>query len=112
MTHKGFSHIGLSTLDLDKTRDFYENIRVELCIFHLLCNELDVVGRSGGTPPRINPRSPAAPPCDVYRSLNQPNFTSALRDLSMKTGKGYQAPERRIFVHDTDSAEPLNRGEH
>jgi glyoxylase I family protein len=26
MTHKGFSHIGLSTLDLDKTRDFYENI--------------------------------------------------------------------------------------
>jgi catechol 2,3-dioxygenase-like lactoylglutathione lyase family enzyme len=51
MTHKGFSHIGLSTLDLDKTRDFYENIRVELCIFHLLCNELDVVGRSGGTPP-------------------------------------------------------------
>ncbi len=26
MTHKGFSHIGLATLDLDKTRDFYENI--------------------------------------------------------------------------------------
>ena len=26
MTHKGFSHIGLSTLDLDKTRDFYQNI--------------------------------------------------------------------------------------
>jgi catechol 2,3-dioxygenase-like lactoylglutathione lyase family enzyme len=26
MTHKGFSHIGLSTLDLDKTRNFYENI--------------------------------------------------------------------------------------
>jgi catechol 2,3-dioxygenase-like lactoylglutathione lyase family enzyme len=26
MAHKGFSHIGLSTLDLDKTRDFYENI--------------------------------------------------------------------------------------
>lgn len=26
MSHKGFSHIGLSTLDLDKTRDFYENI--------------------------------------------------------------------------------------
>jgi len=26
MTHKGFSHIGLSTLNLDKTRDFYENI--------------------------------------------------------------------------------------
>ena len=26
MTHKGFSHIGLSTLDLDKTRDFYEHI--------------------------------------------------------------------------------------
>jgi catechol 2,3-dioxygenase-like lactoylglutathione lyase family enzyme len=25
MSHKGFSHIGLSTLDLDKTRDFYEN---------------------------------------------------------------------------------------
>ena len=24
MTHKGFSHIGLSTLDLDKTRAFYE----------------------------------------------------------------------------------------
>ena len=26
MTHRGFSHIGLSTLDLDKTRDFYENV--------------------------------------------------------------------------------------
>jgi catechol 2,3-dioxygenase-like lactoylglutathione lyase family enzyme len=24
MTHRGFSHIGLSTLDLDKTRAFYE----------------------------------------------------------------------------------------
>src|SRR5579862_8472505 len=26
MTNKGFSHVGLSTLDLDKTRDFYENV--------------------------------------------------------------------------------------
>lgn len=26
MSHKGFSHLGLSTLDLDKTREFYENI--------------------------------------------------------------------------------------
>jgi catechol 2,3-dioxygenase-like lactoylglutathione lyase family enzyme len=26
MTHKGFSHFGLSTLDLDRTRDFYENV--------------------------------------------------------------------------------------
>jgi catechol 2,3-dioxygenase-like lactoylglutathione lyase family enzyme len=26
MSHKGFSHIGLSTLDLDTTRDFYENV--------------------------------------------------------------------------------------
>ena len=26
MSIKGFSHVGLSTLDLDKTRDFYENI--------------------------------------------------------------------------------------
>jgi catechol 2,3-dioxygenase-like lactoylglutathione lyase family enzyme len=26
MSHKGFSHIGMSTLDLDKTRDFYENV--------------------------------------------------------------------------------------
>ena len=26
MSIKGFSHIGLSTLDMDKTRDFYENI--------------------------------------------------------------------------------------
>ena len=26
MSHKGFSHIGLSTLDLDKTRAFYEGI--------------------------------------------------------------------------------------
>ena len=25
MSHRGFSHVGLSTLDLDKTRDFYEN---------------------------------------------------------------------------------------
>ena len=26
MSHKGFSHIGLSTLDLDKTRAFYEDV--------------------------------------------------------------------------------------
>jgi catechol 2,3-dioxygenase-like lactoylglutathione lyase family enzyme len=26
MDHKGFSHIGLSTLDLDKTRAFYEGV--------------------------------------------------------------------------------------
>jgi len=26
MTHKGFSHIGLSTLDMDRTREFYENV--------------------------------------------------------------------------------------
>ena len=26
MSNKGFSHIGLSTLDLDKTRDFYERV--------------------------------------------------------------------------------------
>jgi catechol 2,3-dioxygenase-like lactoylglutathione lyase family enzyme len=26
MTHKGFSHIGLSTLDLDQTREFYEGV--------------------------------------------------------------------------------------
>src|SRR5438128_2775823 len=26
MSAKGFCHIGLSTLDLDKTRDFYENV--------------------------------------------------------------------------------------
>jgi catechol 2,3-dioxygenase-like lactoylglutathione lyase family enzyme len=26
MTLKGFSHVGLSTLDLDRTRDFYENV--------------------------------------------------------------------------------------
>ena len=26
MTNKGFSHVGLSTLDLDKTREFYEHV--------------------------------------------------------------------------------------
>jgi catechol 2,3-dioxygenase-like lactoylglutathione lyase family enzyme len=26
MTNKGFSHVGLSTLDMDRTRDFYENV--------------------------------------------------------------------------------------
>lgn len=26
MSHKGFSHIGLSTLDLDKTREFYDGV--------------------------------------------------------------------------------------
>jgi catechol 2,3-dioxygenase-like lactoylglutathione lyase family enzyme len=26
MSHKGFSHIGLSTLDLDKTREFYQGV--------------------------------------------------------------------------------------
>jgi catechol 2,3-dioxygenase-like lactoylglutathione lyase family enzyme len=25
-TNRGFSHVGLSTLDLDRTRDFYENV--------------------------------------------------------------------------------------
>ena len=26
MSHRGFSHVGLSTLDLDKTREFYEGV--------------------------------------------------------------------------------------
>ena len=26
MSHRGFSHIGLSTLDLNKTREFYEGV--------------------------------------------------------------------------------------
>ncbi len=26
MSDQGFSHIGLSTLDLDRSRDFYENV--------------------------------------------------------------------------------------
>ncbi len=26
MTHHGYSHVGLSTLDMDRTLDFYENI--------------------------------------------------------------------------------------
>jgi catechol 2,3-dioxygenase-like lactoylglutathione lyase family enzyme len=26
MSHRGISHIGLSTLDLDKTREFYEGV--------------------------------------------------------------------------------------
>jgi catechol 2,3-dioxygenase-like lactoylglutathione lyase family enzyme len=26
MTHRGFSHVGLSTLDLDTTREFYEGV--------------------------------------------------------------------------------------
>ena len=26
MTHRGFSHLGRSTLDLDKTRAFYEGV--------------------------------------------------------------------------------------
>jgi catechol 2,3-dioxygenase-like lactoylglutathione lyase family enzyme len=26
MTHRGFSHIGLATLDLDETRAFYEGV--------------------------------------------------------------------------------------
>lgn len=26
MPHQGFSHVGLSTLDLDKTREFYEKV--------------------------------------------------------------------------------------
>jgi catechol 2,3-dioxygenase-like lactoylglutathione lyase family enzyme len=26
VSHRGFSHIGLSTLDLDKTREFYEGV--------------------------------------------------------------------------------------
>jgi len=28
MHHRGFSHVGLSTLDLDKTRGFYEGVWV------------------------------------------------------------------------------------
>ena len=28
MTHRGFSHLGLSTLDLDKTRALYEGVWV------------------------------------------------------------------------------------
>ena len=26
MTNKGFSHVNLATMDLDKTRDFYEGV--------------------------------------------------------------------------------------
>jgi catechol 2,3-dioxygenase-like lactoylglutathione lyase family enzyme len=26
MNHRGISHVGLSTLDLDKTRNFYEDV--------------------------------------------------------------------------------------
>jgi hypothetical protein len=28
MSHRGISHIGLSTLNLDKTREFYEGVLV------------------------------------------------------------------------------------
>lgn len=32
MSHKGFSHIGLSTLNLDKTREFYEGVLGFKCV--------------------------------------------------------------------------------
>src|SRR6202047_4351090 len=43
MSHKGFSHIGLSTLDLDKTREFYENV---LGFKPVVCDTITV--REGG----------------------------------------------------------------
>jgi catechol 2,3-dioxygenase-like lactoylglutathione lyase family enzyme len=44
MTNKGFSHIGLSTLDLDKTRDFYERV---LGFAAVRCDILSI--KEGGT---------------------------------------------------------------
>ena len=39
MSHKGFSHLGLSTLDLDKTREFYEGV---LGFKAVVCDEITV----------------------------------------------------------------------
>ena len=51
MSNKGFSHIGFSTHDLDKSMDFYVNVlgsRVVLC---------DVIKiKEGGTPPHVHRR--------------------------------------------------------
>lgn len=44
MTHRGFSHIGLSTHDLDATRDFYEGV---LGFKAVRCDEMKVT--EGGT---------------------------------------------------------------
>ena len=46
MSSKGFSHIGLSTLDLDATRDFYENV---LKFKAVRCDILKI--KEGGTGP-------------------------------------------------------------
>ena len=44
MAHKGFSHIGLSTRDLDSTRDFYESTAAR----HGLCvEEVGTLGSLG-----------------------------------------------------------------
>jgi len=43
MSNKGFSHLGLSTLDLDKTRDFYEGI---LGFKAVVCDEITI--KEGG----------------------------------------------------------------
>jgi hypothetical protein len=39
MSHRGFSHIGLSTLDLDKTREFYEGV---LGFEPVVCNTITI----------------------------------------------------------------------
>ena len=44
MSHRGFSHIGLSTLDLDKTREFYEGL---LGFKPVVCDTITV--EEGGT---------------------------------------------------------------
>jgi glyoxylase I family protein len=43
MSHKGFSHLGLSTLDLDKTRAFYEGV---LGFTAVVCDEITI--KEGG----------------------------------------------------------------
>jgi catechol 2,3-dioxygenase-like lactoylglutathione lyase family enzyme len=54
MTHRGLSHIGLSTLDLDKTRAFYEGVLgfkpVVAGVTSLTCQEPTFTGASPEPP--------------------------------------------------------------
>ena len=46
MANRGFSHIGLSTLDLDKTREFYEDL---LGFEPVVCDTIEI--EEGGKDP-------------------------------------------------------------
>jgi catechol 2,3-dioxygenase-like lactoylglutathione lyase family enzyme len=104
MKHKGFSHIGLSTLDLDKTRSFYEGvlgfkpivadtIKIEEggCLRHLFFD----IGRNqliGFLEPKGVPDVPARYDAGINRGLGLP---AAFYHFAFEAGSPAALAEKR-----------------